>query len=127
MVESGVDVVEDVEVFFSTERKQSNRQQKGNKPTVIQCGRRLHRLFDDPRLLQQVLRYLRPDDGPRWRELHLQVLPKATGVVVDGRAGVPEGFHQRVHLQDLLTQRPIVCLSGERGHILSLTSYSVCP
>lgn len=70
----------------------------------------LHCLFDDPGLLQQVLGDLGADDRPSGRELHLQVLAKAAGVVVYGRAGVSEGFDQRVDLQDFLTQRAIVGL-----------------
>lgn len=67
-------------------------------------------LFDDPRLLQQVLGYLGPDDRSGGREFHLQVLAKAAGVVVYCRAGVSEGLDQRVDLQDLLAQRAIVGL-----------------
>lgn len=67
-------------------------------------------LFDDPRLLQQVLGYLGPDDRSGGCELHLQVFAEAAGVVIDSCAGVSEGLYKGVHLQDLLTQRPIVCL-----------------
>lgn len=67
-------------------------------------------LFDDPRLLQQVLGYLGPDDRSGGCEFHLQVLAKAAGVVVYCCAGVSEGLDKRVDLQDLLTQCAIVGL-----------------
>lgn len=68
-------------------------------------------LFDDPRLLQQVLGYLGADHGSGGRELHLQVFAEAAGVIVDGGAGIAEGLHERVQLQDLLSQGSIVSLT----------------
>ena len=99
--------------FFShlEERKQSCQKYDMCKSNKIKDARYTHGLFDDPRLLQQIFGYLGPDHGSRRRELHLQVLPKATGVVIDRCAGISKGLHKGVHLQYLFTQRPIVCLA----------------
>lgn len=82
----------------------SNRRKEWNK------GSCLRSLFDDPRLLQQVFRYLGPNNRSCRRELHLQVLAEATGVIIDCRASVSKGLDERVNLQNLLTECPIVCL-----------------
>ncbi len=71
----------------------------------------LHCLVDDSGFLQQVLRYLRSDHRSSAGELHLQVLAKAAGVVIDDGAGVPKSLHQAVDQQDLLLERPIVGLN----------------
>lgn len=68
----------------------------------IKLEQDIRSLFDNPRLFQQVLGDLCADDSPSGRELHLQVLAKAAGVVIYGRAGVSEGLNQRVDLQDFL-------------------------
>lgn len=67
-------------------------------------------MLDNPRFLQQIFRDLRPDDGSGWCELHLQVFTKPAGVIIDRGAGISEGFDQRVDLQDLLPQTPVVSL-----------------
>lgn len=98
---------------FSPPWKKTNRVVRSmTKGTPIQSKseQHIHSLFDDPRLLQQVLGYLGPNDCSSGCELHLQVFAEAAGVVIDGCAGVSEGLYKRVHLQDLLTQCPIVCL-----------------
>lgn len=82
---------------------------KGNS-SQTKPEQHIHSLLDDPRLLQQVFGYLCPDDRSSGCELHLQVFAEAAGVVIDSCAGVSEGLYERVHLQYLLTQRPIVCL-----------------
>lgn len=87
----------------------SQKYDKGNSKQT-KPEKHIRGLFDDPRLLQQVLGYLGPDDRSSGCELHLQVFAEAAGVVIDRRAGVSEGLYERVDLQDLLTQRPIVCL-----------------
>lgn len=77
-------------------------------------GRRkwcLHRLVDDPGFLQQVLWDLRSNHRSAVSKLHLQVFPKAAGVVIDDGAGVPKGLHQTVDQQDFLLERPIVGLN----------------
>lgn len=86
-------------------KKKADSVRSMTKGTPIWKKPELHirRLFDDPRLLQQVLRYLGPDDGSSGCELHLQVFTKAAGVVIYSCAGVSKGLHEGVHLQDLLT------------------------
>lgn len=98
--------------FFSPLKENKPIGQKYNRGNSNQTKPEQHvrSLFDDPRLLKQVLGYLGPDDRSSGRELHLQVFAEAAGVVIDGCAGVSKGLYERVHLQDLLTQRPIVCL-----------------
>lgn len=81
---------------------------KGNKQSSQKCDKgnssqtkpeqHIHSLFDDPRLLQQVLGYLGPDDRSSECELHLQVFAEAAGVVIDCSAGVSEGLYKRVYL-----------------------------
>lgn len=92
--------------FFSPLKEKESRwcqkYDKGNSDPK-KNEQHIRRLFDDPRLLQQVLRYLGPDDGSSGCELHLQVFTEAAGVVIDSRAGVSKGLHEGVHLQDLLT------------------------
>lgn len=96
--------------------KSCSESEKFNQSVVeIQPERHVRGLFDDPGLLQQVLRDLGADDRPGGCELHLQVLAKAAGVVVYSRAGVSEGLHQRVDLQDFLTQRAIVGLQTTKN------------
>lgn len=107
--------------FFSPLKEEKKQtilsSQKYNKTNSDQSRPEQHirGLFDDPGLLQQVLGYLGPDHGSSGRELHLQVFAEAAGVVVDGCAGVSEGLHKGVDLQDLLTQRPVVCLGAATG------------
>lgn len=66
--------------------------------------------MNDTGFLQQVFVDLRSHHRSFTRELHLQIFPKAAGVVVDGRAGVSERFYEVVHEQDLLLESPVVCL-----------------
>lgn len=70
----------------------------------------LHSLVDDPGFLQEILGYLGAHHRPSSGELHFQVLAEATGVVVDGRAGVSESLHQAVDQQDLLLEGLVVGL-----------------
>lgn len=99
--------------FFSPlkdkDRVSSRKCDQGNS-SRFKPEQRIRGLFDDPRLLQQVLGYLGPDDGSGGCEFHLQVLAKAAGVVVYCCAGISKGLDQRVDLQDLLAQRAIVGL-----------------
>lgn len=67
--------------------------------------------MDDSGFFQQILRYLRPHHRSSAGELHFQVFAEAAGVVVDGSAGVPEGFHQVVDQQDLLLKCPVIGLN----------------
>lgn len=100
-----------MKVFLPPARNTKHSVRKGERaPVGTQPERHIRGLFDDPRLLQQVLGYLGPDDGSGGRELHLQVFAEAAGVVIDGCAGITEGLDERVDLQDLLTQRPVVGL-----------------
>lgn len=67
--------------------------------------------MDDSGFLQQVLGDLRSGHRSPVRELHLQVLAEAAGVVVNDGAGVSESLHQAVDQQDLLLERPIIGLN----------------
>lgn len=71
----------------------------------------LHCLVDDPGFLQQVLGYLRSDHCSSAGELHLQVLAKAAGVIIDDGAGVSKCFHQAVNKKDLLLECLIIGLN----------------
>lgn len=66
--------------------------------------------MNDAGFLQQVLKDLSSHHHSSTRELHLQILPKAAGVTVDGRAGISECIDEVVHKQDLLLESPVVCL-----------------
>lgn len=111
MVKAGVYVIKYVEVLLPPrENTQSSEKSDKGNCSENKPEKHIHRLLNDPGFLQQVLGDLGPDDRSSGRELHLQVFAEAAGVVIDSRAGVPEGLNEGVHLQDLLTQRPIVCL-----------------
>ena len=49
-------------------------------------------LSTDARFLQQVLLYFGSFDGPSFVEMNIYILPKATGVVVANRLGIPKSF-----------------------------------
>lgn len=69
-----------------------------------------HSLVNNAGFLQQVLGDLSSHHRSSTRELHLQIFPKAAGVIVDGRAGVSKRFDEVVHEQDFLLESPVVCL-----------------
>lgn len=76
--------------------------------------------MNDTRLLQQVLRDLSPHHRSAAGELHLQVLPKATGVVIDDGAGIAKGFHQIIYQNDLLLQGAIIGLEHKNNIYITL-------
>ena len=53
------------------------------------------RLVDHPGLLQQVGAHVRSNDLVTLAEAYLQVLPKATAVVVPNSLGIPNGLNRR--------------------------------
>lgn len=71
-------------------------------------------MVDDPGLLQQIIRDLSAHHCPTTGELHLEVLPKATGVIIDHSAGISKCLYQTVDQQNLLLEGPIVGLKRKQ-------------
>lgn len=62
---------------------------------------------DDPRLLQEVRPHVGPDDVAFFAEAYLDILPKATAVVVSGRFCVPN----RLRTDTPLAPKPLTLFS----------------
>lgn len=70
----------------------------------------LHCLFYNSGLFKEIFRDSRPHHSSSWRKHHFQIFSKTAGVVIDGGARISKGFHQRVDLQNFLSQGLIVGL-----------------
>lgn len=71
-------------------------------------------LFYNSGFFKEIFRDSCPHHSSSWCKHHFQIFSKTAGIVIDGSACISKGFHQRVDLQNFLSQGLIICLCQTR-------------